>query len=156
MISGLVGIDPGPVMTAWARLSPDGMPEAFGLSPTEEVELALGMGELGDRVVVEMVASYGMAVGATVFETCVRIGRLLSAAELAGARTTRIFRLDVKVHLCKRGNAKDANIRQALLDRFGPPGTKKAPGALYGVRKDIWAALAVAVTAYDKDLLPCP
>ncbi len=42
------------------------------------------------------------------------------------------------------------NIRQALIDRFGPPGKKKAPGATYGLSGDMWSALAVAVTFTDK------
>ncbi|HET6477318.1 MAG TPA: hypothetical protein VFH93_14740 [Thermoleophilia bacterium] len=44
---------------------------------------------------------------------------------------------------------KDANIRQALLDRFGGPaavGRKAAPGPLYGIARDVWSALAIAVT----------
>ena len=30
------------------------------------------------------------------------------------------------MHLCKTPKAKDPNIRQALLDKVGPPGVKKA------------------------------
>ena len=46
--------------------------------------------------------------------------------------------------------AKDSNIRQALIDRFGPVGTKKNPGWFYGVSKDVWAAIAVGgVTFHD-------
>lgn len=59
-------------------------------------------------------------------------------------------RLDVKIHLCKTAKAKDANIRQALIDRFGYPGTKHHPGVLYGVKTHCWAALGVAVCAYDR------
>ena len=46
--------------------------------------------------------------------------------------------------------AKDSNIRQALIDRFGVVGTKKNPGWFYGVSKDVWAAIAVGVTYHDK------
>lgn len=60
-------------------------------------------------------------------------------------------RIEVKKHLCHNGAAKDSNIRQALIDRFGPPGVKKEPGILYGVKKDIWAAMAIAVTWFDQN-----
>ena len=50
--------------------------------------------------------------------------------------------------------AKDSNIRQAIMDRYGSTreaaiGTKKNPQELYGVSKDIWAALGVAITASE-------
>lgn len=41
-------------------------------------------------------------------------------------------------------------MRQALIDRFGAPSTKKAPGLLYGVSSHMWAALALAVCAHDR------
>lgn len=103
------------------------------------------------ELAVEMIASYGMPVGKEVFETCVWIGRFI---ERWGKRHTKVYRKDVKMHLCRSMRAKDSNIRQALMDRFGPGkakavGTKKAPGALYGIRGDMWAALAVALTFAD-------
>jgi hypothetical protein len=51
--------------------------------------------------------------------------------------------------LCHNARANDANIRQALIDRYGPPGTRLHPGLLYGVVRDIWAALALAVAYLD-------
>lgn len=52
--------------------------------------------------------------------------------------------------LCNSARAKDSNTRQALIDRFDAPGTKKSPGRLYGVKADEWAALPLAV--YFEDL----
>jgi hypothetical protein len=107
-------------------------------------------------LVIEMIASYGMPVGATVFDTCVWIGRFLEAWDNRGLRflSELIYRKDVKMHLCQSMKAKDSNIRQALIDRFGKPGTKKHPNIIYDdakikMKKDLWAALAVAVTFED-------
>lgn len=99
---------------------------------------------------IEMIASYGMPVGAEVFETCVWIGRFIEAWN--GLEDHRlIYRRDVKLELCGSPRAKDANIRQALIDRIGAPGTKKEPGPTYGVKSHAWAALGVAVTAMAKE-----
>jgi hypothetical protein len=98
------------------------------------------------RMAVEMIASYGMPVGREVFETCVWIGRFIEAWD---GEHELIYRRDVKLHLCGNARAKDANIRQALLDKIGPQGTKKEPGPTYGVKSHAWAALAVAVTAAE-------
>ena len=100
---------------------------------------------------IEMIASYGMAVGAEVFSTCVWVGRFTERAELCDMAVYQVFRRDVKLHLCGQARAKDANVRQALIDRFGPGkdkaiGKKKAQGPLFGIKADEWAALAVAVT----------
>ena len=108
----------------------------------------------GDLLAIEMVASYGMPVGKTVFETCVWIGRFMERYYSQWTNPKKdsvrwVYRKDVKMHLCQTMRAKDSNIRQALIDRFGAPGTKKSQGLLYGVSKDIWAALAVAVYQYD-------
>ncbi len=101
---------------------------------------------------IEMIASYGMSVGKEVFETCVWIGRFLQAW---GGPTQLVYRRDVKLHLCGSARAKDGNIRQALLDKFGGAGacgTKKARGPLYGISGDKWAALAIAVTWAEKGI----
>jgi hypothetical protein len=103
-----------------------------------------------DAVAIEQIASYGMPVGAEVFETVFWSGRFAEAAYARMRRVTRIPRMEVKMHLCHNSRAKDANIRQALIDRLGAPGTKKAPGTTYGIKADEWAALAVAVTFSDK------
>ena len=102
-----------------------------------------------DKLIIEMIASYGMAVGKEVFETCVWIGRFVELARLQGIETQYIYRKEEKMNICNSMKAKDSNIRQALIDRFGVVGTKKNPGWFYGVSKDVWAAIAVGVTYYD-------
>ena len=77
--------------------------------------------------------------------TCVWIGRFTQSAIMAGADVHLVYRKDIKLHLCHSVLAKDSNIRQALIDRWGAPGTKKAPGPTYGITNDVWAALAVAI-----------
>lgn len=106
------------------------------------------------RLAIEMIASYGMAVGREVFETCVWIGRFQQAWR-DPTTVELVYRKDVKLHLCGTPKAKDANIRQAILDLFPGAGggktpqigTKAQPGPLYGVSTHAWPALGVAITA---------
>ena len=99
------------------------------------------------RIAIEMVASYGMAVGKEVFETCVWIGRYIELID--EAYCTLIYRKDEKINLCGNMKARDGNIIQALKDRFGDKGTIKNPGWFYGFSGDIWQAYAVGVTYHD-------
>ena len=148
----ILAIDPGPVKSAWVVYDPDS-PEPIiqaGIEENDDLILRALNEEFEieiDEVVIEMVASYGMAVGASVFETCVTIGRFVQL--FSRLPVSMMYRKDVKMHLCHSMRAKDANIRQAIIDRLGPPGTKKHPGKTFGVKADIWAALACAVTFAD-------
>ena len=150
----ILGIDPGTTKSAWV-LWDDEKEDIILRSIDENAHLAgrfTGLcKEFQDaEIAIEMVASYGMAVGKEVFETCVWIGVFLRSLSKSDCIHDHfVYRKDVKLNLCGSAKAKDANIRQALIDRFGDPGTKKAPGKLYGVSKDIWSALAVAVTFSD-------
>lgn len=106
---------------------------------------------------IEMVASYGMAVGKEVFETVRWIGRFQQAYHDPDA-VHLVYRKDVKMHLCGTTKAKDPNVRQAIIDLFPATGggktpqigTKSQPGPLYGVSSHAWPALGVAITATAK------
>lgn len=143
----VLALDPGTVETAFVLWDGRRVLEAEHW-PNADIRQVL-LGREYDLVACEMIASYGMAVGREVFETCVWIGRFL---EIAREPVQLVYRKDVKLHLCHSPRAKDANIRQALIDRLGPQGTKKNPGPTYGMRSHLWAALAVGVYAFDKDL----
>jgi len=149
----ILGIDPGTDKSAIVGLDTEtGHVYSACTCPNEEVLKILATPksyrDSGFVLAIEMVASYGMPVGREVFETCVWIGRFI---QQWGLGYTFIYRKDEKMTLCGSMKAKDANIRQALIDLFGPGkekavGTKKRPGPLYGIHGDEWAALAVAVT----------
>ena len=104
-----------------------------------------------NTMVIEQIKCYGMTVADSIFDTVFWSGRFaqrwLDINPLNNI--VRVPRMDVKMHLCHDSRAKDANIRQALIDRFGPPGTKKNPGLTYGLKKDEWQALALAVYYWD-------
>ena len=140
----ILAIDPGTTQSGYCLLVNNKV-SASGVQANEDM-LRTVRASTADGLAIEMIASYGMPVGKEVFETCVWIGRFQEA--WPDLRTTRlVYRRDVKLHLCGSPRAKDANIRQALLDKLGPVGTKAAPGPLYGVKSHAWAAVAVAVTA---------
>jgi hypothetical protein len=134
-MSCILAIDPGPAESAYVLLGEDLKPLEFGKLENENIKSQIQrllrlhniVGE-SIAVAIEMVASYGMPVGAEVFETCVWVGRFVEIAEEIGSLTQFIYRKEVKMNLCGSLKAKDGNIRQALIDRFGVVGTKKNPG----------------------------
>ena len=158
----IFAIDPGNEQSAWCVMSDQYELLDFDKQPNAEVmksmlyrlQVSNTAVPLYDSVVIERVAGYGMPVGREVFETCEWIGRFSQEAEKL-IPVNYIYRKDEKLTLCFDSKAKDANIRAALIERFAKHdlkngrGTKKDPDYFYGVKADIWAAIAVAVTYLD-------
>ncbi len=151
----ILAIDPGNIESGYALIDKDLRPIEIGKIKNEELKYILELPSTKETIkyyAIEMIASYGMGVGQSVFETCVWIGRFI---EVIGDNYKYIYRKDEKMNLCGSMKAKDSNIVQALIDRFAPntsnkgKGTKKEPGWFYGFKKDIWQAYAVGVTYYD-------
>lgn len=152
----ILAIDPGNTESAYVLVEDD-LSRVVEKGKVENFELVDIILRIKDEhsslehIAIEMIASYGMAVGKTVFETCVWIGRFAQLIRVEfGVEPEFIYRSEEKMCLCHSMKAKDSNIRQALIDRFGEVGTKKNPGYFYGFKKDIWSAMAVAVTYQDK------
>lgn len=148
----VLAIDPGDKQSAWCLYDAGAdRPIAFLKESNDSLLTRLALGDYSNtHLAVEMIASYGMPVGREVFETCVWIGRFV---QQWGGEHSFVYRRDVKLHLCGQARAKDANVRQALIDRWGGKdaaiGRKASPGPLYGIKADCWSALAVAVTWSD-------
>lgn len=151
----ILAIDPGTDESGYAALCA-GELAASGVMPNAEMLAYLGRHHWhvnGYALAIEMVASYGMPVGHEVFETVRWVGRMQQAWHSPDA-VHLIYRRDVKLHLCNSAKAKDANVRQAILDLYPRTGggktpqvgTKGQPGPLYGVSSHAWSALAIAIT----------
>jgi hypothetical protein len=151
----LIAIDPGTVQSACLWFDGDGILHIHGivgnhqlLSWIREITPAAGSAS-AYCLVIEEIESYGMPVGREVFETVRWTGRF-HQAYLPGP-VFWLPRRHVKLYLCGNCRAKDGNVSQAIRDRYGgnkaAKGRKKTPGPLYHVKKDLWAALGVALTA---------
>ena len=148
----VLAIDPGPEESAHVLYRGDCIP-TFGKCGNEEL---LGMlrnyPPWNVPLVIEKIASFGMPVGAEVFETVFWSGRF---AEVWKGDFHRITRHQVKMHLCHSARANDGTIRQSIIDRFGGKekaiGKKSSRGPLYGISGDVWSALAVALTFSDQN-----
>lgn len=150
-LPGILAIDPGPTESAYViyNVETGDVPDFGKWDNVRLLELLRTAYRLGDlsTIVIEKVEGFGMAVGAEVFETVYWSGRFAEAAY--PVHVDRIGRRAIKLHLCGQARAKDANVRQALIDGYGGPaaiGKKASPGPLYGIAGDVWSALAVAVT----------
>lgn len=168
----LLAIDPGTNESAWVELY---LPEkaatdALGIElppivsnksiePNEKLAETIrwwagpGRDHKADHMAIEMVGHYGtgMAVGTSVFDTCVWIGRFIEAWN---GPYTQMLRKTVCGQICGSARANDSNIRRALLDRFPATGggktpqvgIKAQPGPLFGFKEDLFSALAVGIT----------
>ena len=156
----ILAIDPGNMESGYVLVEHDGkeIRKVLDVGKVPNGEMYSVFFSTYDHLAIEMVAGMGMPVGQEVFDTCFWIGRFWEFATLYGVShpPQKIFRREEKLYLCGRASAKDVNIRQALVDRYAPgepnygKGTKKNPGFFYGFAADMWAAMAVATTYFDK------
>ena len=131
-------IDPGPVESGFVIIDEDRKILRNGIERNRPL-CNLYMDDC-NVLVIEMVASYGMPVGKSTFLD----------------QSILITRKDVKKTISS-GNANDANIRQAMMDRYPGTGggakpeigTKKRPGPLYGMKSHMWQALALGHAYLD-------
>lgn len=145
------GLDPGPVISALVLYDEGRGPYQHYRADNEWILAYLKAYHAapGDVLVIERIASMGMTVGDEVFETVFWSGRFAQAWSHRGFPYYRMKRIDVKLSLCGQARAKDGNVRQALIDRFGGAQATKKGGPLYKIAGDEWQAFAVAVAWTD-------
>jgi len=159
----VLAIDPGPVVSGWVLYEVEtgaildcGIEDNIAMcEQIDKQGKAAISSKKSTALVMEMPQCYGMPVGRSVLETCYWVGYFDAIASLHGYKyyTFRMPRSEVKKRLCHSMKAKDSNIRQAIIDRYGGKakaiGTKKQQGPLYRVKKDMWQALALAIAAME-------
>ena len=148
MRNGVLGVDPGPVGSAFALVSEDqrviradkvgndSLIEQIRQNPPE-------------HVASESIQSYGMAVGRSVFDTCFFIGEVIRTCKDAGIPFTLYPRPEYTRRICGVGKVNDAVLRQALLLRFG--GDRKGE-PLYALKGNSDKRSAFAVAVYHLDV----
>ena len=151
-VSRLFAIDPGTTESGWVLLEAGKVADC-GIHDNHDVLRWIKAGQGAQLLAIENIAGMGMTVGQSTFDTCRWIGRFQQAWADPEA-VVLVLRRQVKSYLCGNQQAKDPNIRQALLNIFPATGggerpqigTKAKPGPLYGVTSHAWSALAVAMT----------
>lgn len=142
----VIAIDPGPTESAYLLWRGEKPVDFRNLPNAKLLEFLYCWRTEANALAIEMIGHYGsgMAVGKEVFDTCVWIGRFMQV--FGEDRTHLLLRATIKAHICGSAKAKDPNVRQALIDRFGGKAAIKKGGSLYKVSSHCWSALAVAIT----------
>ena len=155
----LLAIDPANIRTAYVLLTEDFQIIDKGILYNEDFILMLKEGNY-DAIAAEIIVSYGLRVGESVFSTAEMIGRITQVAKDIGKPISRVRRPDVSRHFKVKRNqgSPDTQIAKSLRERFAAQpdknygkGTKKDPDYFYGFAADVWQAMAVGVYALDSN-----
>lgn len=158
----IIAIDPGTESSGYVKvtINENGQFELLekGIVDNEELVKKLreeSKNEIDTKLLIEGIASYGMPVGETTFETCFWIGQFMETFKRTGKTVELLYKkTDINTTICLTSNVKDTNVRTAVIDMFPRTGggktpaigTKKQPGPLHGVIGHMWSALAVSIT----------
>lgn len=137
----VAGVDPGPVQSAIAYYNGKAI-RALTVDNVVLIE-SFRIEQVPQHICIEKMQSFGMPVGAEVFETCIWIGRYFEVLKSKGVEVTLMARPTIKAHIVGTVRSKDKDVRAALIQRLGVEVTKDITGHQ-------WAALAVAVCLYDE------
>ena len=144
----LYALDPGTEQSALVSVCGEHVTGRIWPNADLLAELRAGSTLVPAHLVIEQIESFGMPVGREVFQTVFWAGQFAEAWDSGSSQKTwsLLPRRTVKLTLCGSARAKDANIRQALIDKYGGPSCARKGGALAGIKTHLWSALALAVT----------
>jgi hypothetical protein len=148
----ILGIDPGNIESAYLCLNGENKILHFGKVINEKLLLFIHKNwNKIDHIGIEIIASYGMTCGKTVFDTCIFIGRIQQKLIDLGYSNQISFlaRKTIVTHICDNPKANDAAVHEAMVVRYGDKGKRNNPGPTFGIKADIWSALAIATYCTD-------
>ena len=122
-----LAIDPGNKKSGWLLFEPADVLGGlklinFGINTNGKLRRWFDSDCAAEQLIIETPNPQGMAMAAETMDTLIEIGRFVQVWEFANCEKghwSHVFRQDVKLHLCGQARAKDKNVRQALIDRFG-------------------------------------
>lgn len=136
----ILAIDPSPTIHAyvfWDTETHDFYGPRMGLDLCKDVTAVEYIANFPDLLAVEFPQNYGITAGISVFATAFETGVIFARF---GAREKGLFgRPSIKGQI---GGRNDSEVNASLRMRHGEA---KKGFKLEGVKKDIWAALALAV-----------
>jgi len=151
----IYGVDPGPAETGWVLWDGKRVIDK-GITPNDQfLERLRGQTDPDTPCIplyIEMIASFGMVLGKESFRTILWIGRFIEVWDILGLPWHLCYRIQIKTHHCHSAKATDANVSQAIRDKYGGKGTRKQPGPFFGVKSHIWSAVAIATYAAETGL----
>lgn len=153
----VLGLDPGPAESALVEYDAEARAVLVHRKAPNEHVRATMLPLLVVRcppgvLVIETPHARGGIERQAVMDTCIEVGRVVEVWRRLAGDAHHIWRETVKRAILGSAKGTDAQVRAALLDRWGGVsaiGRKASPGPLYGLRGDEWAALAVAVAWAD-------
>jgi hypothetical protein len=155
----VLGIDPGQYESAFVIYQPEAPEGPFVVAKyivPNDVMLFKCCQIEASCLAIEMIEGFGKTVGQSTFETIFWAGRFAQAFK-GSLGFEKIGRHAIKMNFCESRKARDSDIREALIHRFGGPAELKKGGKLHGFKSHLWSALAVAVTYCDHEKLePTP
>lgn len=128
----VIGLDPGSKKSAWV-LYDGGEPVRWGYDMNSFVRVLLANSATNFPpgpvlLAVEYMRPRGLPTSQDEMDTMFELGRMV---QTWNGEWKPVSRHEVKLHVCGHAKAKDANIRAALIDRFGGSsallGTPKCP-----------------------------
>lgn len=116
----VLAIDPGPLYSAFVEFDGEQV-TGYGHTPNDMVFEVLDLDPHSSRrLACEFIQNMGMAAGKELFETAFWVGRFVERwMRHPRGGYKLVYRTEVKMHLCGSTKARDPNVRQALIDRYG-------------------------------------
>lgn len=160
----VAGVDPGEThsgLVVFCGYAEGCAPYTAAVLPNADVRDhvvgALGH-DLGSVVVIERPQFFGRETRFTdaMCEALLWSGRFIEAADSRGIRFETPFRKTIVTHHTGSARSNDADVRHALVERYGGRdaaiGNKAKPGPLWEVKSHAWQALAAALCWIDQEL----
>lgn len=157
----ILAIDPGNKESGYCIIDHNYHPVDFGKIDNKSLETMLLWSEKLpeiDKAVIERISNYGSAVGDSVHDTNIAIGRFQRCLEQVNIPWEMVKRKTYIAEMIGDAKVNDVGVRLYLWDRFAPgepnygKGTKDNKGWFHGFKADVWSAYAIAAWALDKEI----